>query len=165
MTLEPAATATADPLVSRIPIRVRYAETDKMGVVYHGRYMEWFEMGRVDLMRRTEMCYRSIEAHGLAFPVTEIWSRYRESCTFDDELVLESWYRELTGVRIAFGYHLTRDDRTIAEAYSIHATLGPDGKLEALPEDLRARIEPHVIDRSYTRSHLARLLGRRPAAT
>jgi len=150
-----------EPCISRIPIRVRYAETDKMGVVYHGRYLEWFEMGRVDLMKATGLCYRTIESHGLAFPVTEIWSRYRESCTFDDELELESWYLELTGVRITFGYQLTRGDRTLAEAISVHATLGRDRRLEPLPGDLRRKIEPHVIDRGYGRSHLNRLMARR----
>jgi acyl-CoA thioester hydrolase len=150
------------PLISRLPIRVRYSETDRMGVVYHGRYLEWFEMGRVELMRHSGLLYRALEDRGLFFPVTEIWSRYRKSSTFDDELVLESWYVEVTAVRVSFGYRLLdTGGELVAEGISVHAALGKDRTLATIPESIRRMIEPHILDRGHSRSHLAHLRGRR----
>lgn len=154
--------APTTPLISRLPIRVRYSETDRMGVVYHARYLEWFEMGRVELMRESGLLYRALEERGLFFPVTEIWSRYRKPSTFDDQLVLESWYIEVTAVRVSFGYKLMdAGGDLVAEGVSAHAALGQDRTLATIPEAIRKMIEPHLLDRGHSRSHLAHLRSRR----
>lgn len=151
-----------EPPISRLPIRVRYSETDRMGVVYHGRYLEWFEMGRVELMRSSGLSYRVLEEKGLFFPVTEVWSRYRRSSTFDDELLLESWYMEVTAVRVCFGYKLLdAAGDLVAEGVSVHAALGKDRNLATIPEAIQALIKPHILDRGHSRSHLAHLRSRR----
>jgi acyl-CoA thioester hydrolase len=134
------------PIVSRIPILVRYAETDRMGIVHHARFLEYLEMGRVDLMKQTGVSYRDLEARGIRYPVLEVWVRYRRSITFDDEIVLESWYRELTRTRVTFGYALKfPDGERIAEALTLHGQTDPAGRPTGIDPEVTERVTPHLV--------------------
>ena len=90
-------------------LRVRYAETDQMGVVYHANYFVWFEVGRVEMMRELGFAYKELEAEqGCVLPVVEVNCRYRAPARYDDELELETRLVALRGPVLKFGYVLRR---------------------------------------------------------
>ena len=83
-------------LVSETEMSVRYAETDMMGIVYHGNYLPWFEVGRTNLMKELGMPYRELEAQGLYLPVLEVGVRYIKSARYDDRLtIVTSWKKRM----------------------------------------------------------------------
>lgn len=127
----------------RVVIHVRYAESDGMGIVHHGAYVNWFEAGRVELMRASALPYATVEARGYAFPVLGISVRYRRACRFGDRLVLDVAYDEVGRTRVRFAYRLEDGEgRIVAEGTSEHACLGPDGRPCRLPLWLREGLRP-----------------------
>jgi len=93
----------------RTQIRVRYAETDQMGVVYYANYLVWFEIGRVELLRSLGFAYSQLEKeHGCILPVVEANCRYRAPARYDDEIVIETWPALLRGSVLKFGYRVLR---------------------------------------------------------
>lgn len=125
---------TFEPSSSRI--RVRYAETDKMGVVYYANYLVWFEVGRTDLLRRSGWSYREMEIDGFGLPVVEAQCTYRQSARYDDELDIRTRGLMLSPVRVRFDYQVVRtaDQALLAEGHTVHASLDPQGKPRRLPE-------------------------------
>jgi len=123
---------------SRSPVRVRYAETDQMGVVYYANYFVWFEIGRTDLLRTLGSTYRQLEAEGLSLPVIEASCQYAAPCLYDEELVVVTRGRLLSPIRVAFSYAVERADGAIAaRGRTEHAALGRDGRPHRLPAFLR----------------------------
>ena len=120
-------------------VRVRYAETDKMGVVYYANYLVWFEVGRTDLLRLSGWTYRDMEADGFALPVVEAHCEYRQSAKYDDELEVRTSGALLSPVRVRFEYEIIRtaDGAPLASGYTIHASLDPLGKPRRLPQRVR----------------------------
>jgi acyl-CoA thioester hydrolase len=120
-------------------LRVRYAETDKMGVVYYANYLVWFEVGRTDWLRATGWCYRDMEIEGLALPVVEAACEYRRPAKYDDELEVQTTGALLSPVRVRFDYQVTRpaDRAMLAAGHTVHASLDPAGKPRRLPERVR----------------------------
>jgi acyl-CoA thioester hydrolase len=116
-------------------VRVRYAETDQMGVVYYANYFVWFEVGRTDLLRDAGWSYREMELEGIALPVIEAHCEYRQSARYDDELEIRTTGSQLSPVRVAFDYEVVRpsDAATIATGRTIHAALDRDGRPCRLP--------------------------------
>ena len=98
---------TAETLQT-IDIRVRYAETDKMGVVYHANYFMWFEIGRCELLRAIGRSYREMEASGIGLPVIEAHCEYKSPARYDDELVVKTTGRLLSPARVEFAYEISR---------------------------------------------------------
>jgi acyl-CoA thioester hydrolase len=124
----------AAPSISRV--RVRYAETDKMGVVYHANYLVWFEVGRTDLLRHSGWSYREMETDGFALPVTEAHCAYRRPARYDDELDIHTTGRLLSPVRVRFDYQILRaaDTAVLADGHTVHAALDLQGRPRRLPE-------------------------------
>jgi acyl-CoA thioester hydrolase len=120
-------------------VRVRYAETDKMGVVYYANYLVWFEVGRTDLLRLSGWTYRDMEADGYALPVVEVNCEYRQSAKYDDELDVHTSGALLSPVRVRFEYEIIRtaDTAPLASGFTIHASLDPLGKPRRLPQRVR----------------------------
>jgi len=120
-------------------IRVRYAETDKMGVVYYANYFVWFEVGRTDLLRETGWNYREMEIDGFALPVIEAHCTYRESAKYDDEIEVRTSGAMLSPVRVQFTYEVVRmaDEATLATGTTVHATLDRNGRPCRLPPRVR----------------------------
>ena len=120
-------------------IRVRYAETDQMGVVYHGNYFAWFEIGRVELLRQTGWSYKALEADGIGLPVIEATCQYRHPARYDDELEIRTAGRMASAVRVEFSYELVRleDQRVLATARTMHVPISREGKPCRLPAALR----------------------------
>jgi acyl-CoA thioester hydrolase len=118
---------------------VRYAETDKMGVVYYANYFVWFEVARTDLLRQAGWSYRDMEAEGCRLPVVEAHCDYRKPACYDDELEVRTTGAWLSHVRIRFDYVVVRlaDDVVLAAGHTVHASLDLTGKPMRLPEKVR----------------------------
>jgi acyl-CoA thioester hydrolase len=125
------------PTVSRL--RVRYAETDKMGVVYYANYFVWFEVGRTDLLRESGWNYRDMESEGFGLPVIEAQCTYRQSAKYDDDIEVRTTGAMLSPVRVKFTYDVIRaaDAATLAVGSTVHATLDRNGRPCRLPERVR----------------------------
>jgi acyl-CoA thioester hydrolase len=121
-------------------VRVRYAETDKMGVVYYANYFVWFEVGRTDLLRGEGWSYREMERDGIALPVIEAHCEYRQSARYDDELDIQTTGTLLSPIRVEFAYEVTRpaDGATIAIGRTMHAALDHEGRPCRLPARVKA---------------------------
>ena len=124
-------------------VRVRYAETDQMGVAYHGNYFAWFEVGRTDLLRQFGLTYKELEGQQVRLPVIETHVRYRKPALYDDLLEIRTRLAEMTGVRLVFEYDVVRDGEAepLAEAMTAHAAVDAQGRPRRLPEDLRRRLQ------------------------
>ena len=120
-------------------VRVRYAETDKMGVVYYANYFVWFEVARADLLRSLGWTYREMEHAGVTLPVIEAHCRYHRGAHYDDELEVKAVGRMLSPVRMEFTYEvLRRGDSTLAASgRTVHAAVDPTGRPCRLPERIR----------------------------
>lgn len=120
-------------------VRVRYAETDQMGVVYYANYLVWFEVGRTDLLRTLGWSYRDMEAAGVSLPVIEAHCEYRRPAKYDDELDVRTQGRMLSPVRMEFRYEVVRraDQVVAAEGRTVHAAVDASGRPCRLPERIR----------------------------
>jgi len=124
-------------------VRVRYAETDQMGVAYHGEYFAWFEVGRTDLLRGLGLTYRDLEARGLRLPVIEAHAKYLKPARYDDLLEIHTLVKDVGGASIRFGYEVRlAGDETPALAHgeTAHAAVDRDGRPCRLPDELRKRL-------------------------
>ena len=135
---------------SRSEIRVRYAETDQMGVAYHANYLVWCEVGRTDLIRQLGMSYAEMERRGVLLAVADVQLRYRASAKYDDLVRIVT---TLTGVRsrmVSFQYELIRvhaneaDNERLASATMSLVSIDRDGRPVTLPSDMRAMLEAAV---------------------
>jgi acyl-CoA thioester hydrolase len=120
-------------------VRVRYAETDKMGVVYYANYFVWFEVGRCELLRAVGWSYREMEAEGIQLPVIEASCEYRQPGRYDDELEIRARGRVVSPARIAFEYDVIRcaDGALLARGRTVHAAIGAGGRPTRVPQRVR----------------------------
>jgi acyl-CoA thioester hydrolase len=125
-----------DPPSCDITLRVRYAETDPMGVLHHSKYFEYFEMGRTELLRKMGFRYRDLEQRGVLFAVVKLECRFRAPARYDDELTLTTRIERMTRARIDHAYTLSRDGRILCEAASTLACIDRQGKPIAIPDEL-----------------------------
>lgn len=123
-------------------VRVRYAETDKMGIVYYANYFVWFEVGRTDLLRESGWNYREMESEGFGLPVIEAHCTYRESAKYDDEIEVRTTGEMLSPVRVQFSYQVVRssDAATLCTGATVHATVDRAGRPCRLPERMRTML-------------------------
>ena len=94
-------------------IRVRYSETDQMGVVYHGNYAQYFEIGRVEWLRNKGISYKSMEESGVMLPVVSLCINYKKSARYDDSLTLKTVMKKLSNVKIEFYYELYNENEEL----------------------------------------------------
>src|SRR5262245_20997965 len=128
-----------------ITIRVRYAETDRMGLLHHANYLVYFEEGRTELLRSQGLAYRDLEDQGFLLVLTKLQVRYRSPARYDDVLTLRTSVVRTTLVKIEHKYELLRDGVLLAEAESTLGCIDRAGKVQALPEFLRGE-EKLTID-------------------
>ncbi|MGI8586066.1 MAG: acyl-CoA thioesterase [Chloroflexia bacterium] len=114
---------------SEIRFRVRYAETDGMGVVHHSRYLPWLEMGRTEFIREHGYTYRQMEQAGVLLTVIEVQIRYKAPAAYDDTILLHTRLAEMGRVKLRFAYQVYNEQtgRLLAEAETTHAFVGRDG--------------------------------------
>lgn len=120
-------------------VRVRYAETDKMGVVYYANYLAWFEVGRCEWLRSLGWSYRDMEADGTLLPVIEAHCRYVQPARYDDLLEIRTRGTLRSPVRVAFSYDIVRRDDGVlaASGHTVHAATDAGGRPRRLPERVR----------------------------
>jgi acyl-CoA thioester hydrolase len=121
-------------------IRVRYAETDRMGVVYHANYLVWFEIGRTEFCRARGFAYKDMEENEQAFlVVAESYCRYKAPAEYDDELVIRTHITELRRRSVRFGYEVIRaaDGLIIAEGETGHVVTDRNNRVISMPESYR----------------------------
>ena len=119
---------------------MRYAETDKMGVVYYANFLVWFEVGRTDLLRHAGWSYREMEVEGFSLPVIEAHCEYKEPARYDDELEVRTGGDLLSPIRVQFTYEIVRpaDEALLATGHTVHASLDPSGRPRRLPDRIRS---------------------------
>ena len=120
-----------------ITIRVRYAETDRMGLLHHANYLVYFEQGRTELLRSQGLTYRDIEDQGFLLVLTHVEVRYRSPAHYDDLLTLRTSVERVTAVRIDHCYEVRRGETLVADGKSTLACVGRDGRVQPLPEMLK----------------------------
>jgi len=126
-------------LSGEITIRVRYAETDRMGLVHHANYLVYFEQGRTELLRSHGFVYRDLEDQGYLLVLTRAEVRYRSPARYDDLLLLKTTVVRTTTVRIDHRYELYRDATLLAEGSTTLACIDREGRVQALPKILVER--------------------------
>lgn len=115
-------------------VRVLFADTDAMGIVYYANYLKWFEMGRVELMRRLGMAYRELTGIEVHLPVTEASVRYHSPARYDDLLSIHAEVLGCKRASITFGYRIEREDGVLlADGATVHAFTDGDGKIVRIP--------------------------------
>lgn len=121
-------------------VRVRYGDTDQMGVAYHANHLRWFEIARTEWLRARGRSYRDLEADGVSLPVTEAHCRYHAPARYDDRLRLVTRIGELSRAVVRFDYRieLVDDGRLLAEGFTRHCFLGRAGRPVRIDGALRA---------------------------
>ena len=136
-------------------LRVRYAETDKMGIVYYANYLVWFEIGRTDYCRARGFSYRDIEESEDAFlVVAEAYCRYKAPAYYDDELIVRTHITELRKRSLRFGYEIVRaaTGQVVAEGETGHVVTDGSGRVRSLPERYAQMLLAPPIIKSHTGS-------------
>ena len=125
---------------SRADIRVRYAETDMMGIVYHANYFPWLEVARTQLLREQGFPYRQLEADGYRIPVLEVSLKFLRPAFYDDALVILATVREKPLLRIRLEYEVRRGDELLATGHTAHAFCDLRGQPTRPPAAFVARM-------------------------
>lgn len=132
-------------LFSETKLRVRYAETDQMGIVYHANYLIWFEVGRTELFRNLGLPYTVFEEQGLSLAVVEASCRYRQPAKYDDELMVCTRLDKFSSRIITFSYTVMRENILLTDGKTSHVFLNEEGKVADVRkypvwEDILAKI-------------------------
>ena len=128
------------PTTCETVIRVRYAETDAMGIVHHAVYPVWMELGRSDLLRQMGQGYTEWEAQGVMMAVSQIQLTYRAPARYDELVTVRSWIKSGNRRKVVFGYDISRDGVRLVEAESVHLVTGPDGRSRTLTDGMLALV-------------------------
>jgi acyl-CoA thioester hydrolase len=125
------------PAVAEARLRVRYAETDQMGVVYHSNFVIWFEVGRVELLRSLGVTYQQMEiADDCHLPVVDLRCRYKAPARYDEEILVRTVFKNIRDSLIHFGYEVVRaaDSTLLAEGETTHIVTDREMRKRPLPE-------------------------------
>jgi acyl-CoA thioester hydrolase len=118
-------------------VRVIFGDTDQMGVVYYANYLRYFEASRAAFLRSFGKSHHDLDAWGVALPVVEAHCRYRRAAHYEDLLDIEVEVDELRGASMRFAYLVRRGSDLLADGWTRHAAIGPDGRPRAVPAPLR----------------------------
>jgi len=122
-----------------IAIRVRYAETDRMGLLHHANYLVYFEQARIELLRQQGISYKDLEDQGFLLVLTKVEVQYRKPARYDDVLTVRTTIARATMVRIDHRYEVFRDGELVAEGATTLACIDREGRLQAMPPLLQNR--------------------------
>ena len=144
-------------MLKKTPVRIRviYADTDAMGIVYHTNYIRWFEIGRSELFRDMGIRYTEVEASGFNLPLTKVYCHYLLPARYDDILLVETDIDYLKRASIRFRYRIWDDQRKnlLSEGYSVHACTGGDGRILRIPESIAGKIRSFYPQNEETRQN------------
>jgi len=123
--------------------RVRYSETDQMGVAHNKNYFEWFEIARTEYCRQKNIPYKDIEAEGYYLVVAESFCRYKKPLRYDEEFLIHVWAREIKPKKIVFSYELVTEEEKnlIASGYTVHVVTDSEAQVCSLPEEILNRFK------------------------
>lgn len=126
----------------RQKLRVRFEETDMMGVVYYGKFFTWFEVGRISLLRDINLGYTDWVKKGYHIPVVQAHADYKASARLDDEILVKTRVSEVgrSSVKFENEVHRIGDKTLLCTGHTVHALVGEDGKSTPFPKDLKARL-------------------------
>lgn len=128
-------------IVSQTQLSVRYAETDMMGVVYHGSYLPWFEIGRTTLLKEQGLSYRQLESEGFFLPVLEIAVKYLRPALYDDLITIVTTMDEKPTLRIRLSYKVLRGETLLASGQTVHAFIDAEGRPVRPPPSFTAKMD------------------------
>lgn len=124
-------------MTGEIQIRVRYAETDRMGLLHHANYLVYFEQARTELLRSVGATYKDMEDQGYLLVLTKVEVKYRKPARYDDLLTIRTTVERTTSVRIDHRYEVFREQELLAEGATTLACVDREGRPQALPDHLR----------------------------
>ena len=125
---------------SRVQVTVRYAETDMMGIVYHGNYLPWFEVARTELLRAQGLPYRQLEADGYRLPVLEVTAKFLRPAVYDDTLTVVATINEKPLLRIRIEYEVLRGEELLVTGSTTHAFCDLTGRPTRPPATFMKRM-------------------------
>ena len=130
-------------LCNQTKIRVIYADTDAMGIVYHTNYIKWFEIGRGELFRQMEMTYARIEEQGYGMPLTEVYAHYLSPAQYDQLLLVETEIGYVKRASIRFNYTIWDEfrEKALVEGHSVHAFVDQSRRIVRIPSFITDRIK------------------------
>lgn len=133
-------------------IRVRYAETDKMGVVHHANYLVWFELGRSEVCRARGFSYREMEADNALLVVAEVYCRYKSPAFYDDELIVRTKVEEIKSRTMRFVYEVFResDSTLLAEGATLHVVTDENKKVRSMPAKYKEKMLAEILENDST---------------
>lgn len=125
-------------------VRVRYPETDQMGVVHHSHYLVWFEIGRTELLRTAGYPYVALEKDGIRMPVVEASCKYHSPARYDDLVLVQTRLEQVSRASVRFAYRVLRSDdgKVLATGSTRHAAIDSQGAPRRLPERLVSLLSP-----------------------
>ncbi|MGZ3577583.1 MAG: acyl-CoA thioesterase [Syntrophales bacterium] len=131
---------------SHVNIRVIYADTDAMGIVYHTNYIKWFEIGRTELLRGVGIVYAEMEAQGYNLPLTEVYCNYLFPAKYDQIVVVETELEYLKRASMKFIYTIWDEDRekALVEGYTVHACINDLGKIVRIPQFILEKVNEQI---------------------
>lgn len=137
-------TFTSQRPVIETELRVRYAETDAMGIAHHTAFLVWFEVGRTEYTRAMGLPYREVERDGLRLVVVEAGCRLHRPVHYDDPVVIRTTVQEMTRATVTFGYEvrLKGENTLLAEGHTVHAATDRAGRVRRMPERVRSALIP-----------------------
>jgi acyl-CoA thioester hydrolase len=135
------------PLEHEIEVRVRYQETDAQGRVHHSNYVNYFEMGRVEMLRASGRTYKDLEAAGILLVVVSLSCNYFRGAKYDDLLRVRTVVKRARGVRITHAYEIYHQDELVAEGETVVAAIDATGSVVRLPKWLQ--LDCHQIDEQH----------------
>lgn len=120
-------------------LRVRYAETDAMGVVYHTNYIVWFEVGRGEYMRQQGGEYAHLEAQGYYLPVVEVQARYLAPARYGDLVTVRTWVEQVRSRQVTFAYEvvMAKTGQLLATGWTKHVCVDKEGMIRTIPHGIR----------------------------
>ncbi len=130
-----------------IPVRVTYADTDQMGVVYYANHLVYYERARTELLRAYGLPYAKLESLGVLLPVVEAHCEYHGPARYDDLLTVQAVPELLSGLRLRIHYAMRRDGELLASGYADHVCMGRDGKPHRMHPELRRVMERAIAER------------------
>lgn len=140
----------AHSLVSNLTkVRVIYADTDAMGIVYHTNYIRWFEMGRNEFMRQLGIAYSQLEGLGLNLPLTKVFCQFHAPAKYDQQIIIETKFDYIKRASIRFNSKIWDEQKTklLVEGYTIHACTNNEGKIRRIPKLLIDLIDKYNINK------------------
>ena len=130
--------------IHTVQLRVLYGHVDKMNIVYYGRYFEYFEYARNELLRSLGVPYTEIEKHGVSLPVIQAFASYKAGAKYDDLLTIESTIPEMPRARIRVEYSIVNaDEKLLVEGFTEHSFVKSNGRPTRLPKILKDQLKVH----------------------